>query len=97
MTNADYRLIFDKLSFEDFHGACPSNFLINGFEKIYSGDYSRFVKELDFEAFQLPVHPDHFTEENWSDLQDYYSDLCSEEAEHRAFLKHPSSIDPINY
>lgn len=97
MNNDEYFTAYKKLSWNEFEINCSSSNLVSGLKDEFNGDYDKFLKEFDFMAFYLPVHPELFTPSDWDKIQDFLSDCHSERCEAALFKRNPEAIDPRDY
>lgn len=64
-------------SFNDMRSACPNNKIVDALEELYAGNLKSLRRDLTDFDFQ-DKHPADWSKEDWSDLQDFYSDVRSE-------------------
>ena len=98
-TNQDYRDSMSAMTFDQLEALCPFNYHFT-FSRLFDefdGDWSAFLSHFDFMAFELPLNPAEYTQDNWQAIADWASECDSERAEAQVFKTCPQSVDPIAY
>lgn len=94
ISRQQYLDVFKHFSFDEWSLHCNDNNLIPAISYLYRGDYESFLNDFDFQAFELPLSLEQFTDNDWEEIRGWISECYSELAEARALKRNPASVDP---
>lgn len=78
ITNVKYRNYLTNLSWHEFELNCPYPYVIERLKNSFSS-YNQFLIECDFMAFELPLNPENYTDQQWIDIGDWIDDCSTPE------------------